>query len=166
MKSNFKKLMEEIAGNRLEREIRSKDPDWISQQREEEEKTIEKFNHLRAEVIIPFVRELNEIFKDTGDQFIEFSDETATAQDDKSRHFCQVFYFPKDRPREKAGLNTASILFECLPTKGEIIISSNVFLRPAALKEKKVVKISEFDEKIIESELSAFVSDVTIKLTD
>jgi hypothetical protein len=166
MKNNLKKLMEDIAGKRLEREMRYKDPGWIRQQLEEKDKNIEKFNHLKKEVIIPFVRELNEIFRHTADQFTEFSDETATAREDKSRTFCQVFYFPKDRPREKAGLNTASILFECTPTQGEIRISSNIYMRPAALKEKKVVKISEFDEKIIESELSTFVSEVTNKLTD
>jgi hypothetical protein len=164
MKNNLKKRMEDIAGKRFARERKSEDPGSVLQQQESEKQTIERFNQLRRDVIMPFVSELNEIFRDSGDQFLVFSDETSTATDDKSRTFCQVFYFPKGRPREKAGLNTASILFECMPVEKEIRISSNIHLRPSALKEIDVVKTPEYNEELIERHLSGFVSDVTKNL--
>ena len=163
MEDNFKKKMQELAKQKKIQQDAEIDPKQFLKDRklkEDNAKTL--FNTLKRNSIIPTVQELNEIFKETGNSFLIFSNEEATVLNDQIRTFCQIFYYPKNRGQNKVGLNTASILFECLPFKEEIQISVNSKLRPSPLKLINTLSLSKFNDKaIIEEFVSNFVSEVT-----
>lgn len=162
MEENFKKKMQKLAKLKKQQQDNEIDPiEFLKEQKQKEANTKKLFNDLKEKSILPTIKELNEIFKETGNSFLFFSNEQATVLKDQIRTFCQVFYYPKNRGRNKVGLNTASLLFECLPFREEIQISANTELRPSPLKLIKTINISAFNEATIEKTISHFVSEVT-----
>jgi len=162
MENDFKKKMQEIAKLKLQKEQNQIDSKELLKEKEEKEKKSKKeFNELTKSTIIPTTEELNQIFKETGNKFLFFSNDKATSEKDQARSFCQVFYYQKGREQNKVGLNTASILFECLPEQEEVKILSNFNLHSAPLKELDTIKLSGFNKAKIESYISDFVSNVT-----
>lgn len=162
MEDNFKKKMQELATQKKKQQDSEINPKELLKERKlKEENAKNFFNNLRRKKINPIVKELNEIFKETGSSFISLSNDNSTVLKDQIRTFCQIFYYPKNRGQNKVGLNTASLLFECFPFIEEIHILENKELRPSPLKLIKTLKLSEFDEEIIEDYISNFVSEVT-----
>ncbi len=162
MEDNFKKKMQELAKQKKLQQDAEIDPkEFLKKRKLKEDNSKTLFNNLKSNSIIPTVKELNEIFKETGNAFLIFSNEEATVLKDQIRTFCQIFYYPKNRGQNKVGLNTASILFECLPFREEIQISVNSELRPSPLKLIKTLSLSEFNDESIKEFVSDFVSEVT-----
>lgn len=162
MENEFKKKMQNIAMFKLQKVKEETDPKQLLKERKEREDNCKKaFNQLKQNTIIPMIKELNEIFKDTGDTFLVFSNDRATVLKDQIRTFSQVFYYQKGRSQNKVGLNTSSLLFECLPFKEEVQISSNTELRSSPLKKLATISLKDFNAEIIERAVSTFVSAVT-----
>jgi hypothetical protein len=162
MEENFKLKMQELARANKQRQDDQIDPKELQKEKKEKEDIAKKhFNKIKQESLIPTGKELNEIFKETGNSFLIFSNEDATALKDQIRTFCQLFYFPKDRGQSMVGLNSASLLFECFPLREEVQIAINTELRPSPLVLIQTINLFELKEKTLEDTISNFVSEVT-----
>lgn len=162
MEDSFKKKMQELAEQKKKQQDAEVDAkEFLKQRKLKEDNAKQLFNNLKRDSIVPTIQELNDIFKETESLFLIFSNEKATVLKDQIRTFCQIFYYPKNRGQNKVGLNTASLLFECLPFKEEVQILENTELRPSPLKLVKTLALNEFNDKVIKEFVSKFVSDVT-----
>ncbi|PTM03427.1 MAG: hypothetical protein DA405_10450 [Bacteroidetes bacterium] len=162
MEDNFKQKMQEIANQKKEAQDAMVDPKVLmDEMRVKSENNKGVFKSVKNDSIYPIVQELNKIFKVAGDSFILFDNEQATALTDQIKTFCQIFYYPKGRSKDKVGLSTPSLYFECLPELGEVKISQNISLRPSPRQLIEKLNIGEFNEDIIEKYVSEFVSQVT-----
>ena len=131
---------------------------------ERERQSKSEFAQLRDKVLVPMVNEADAEFKGSGAHFEWFSEQKATALADQIRTFVQVLYYPKGRSKQNVGLNTASLLFECIPAHGKVRIRQNTqSFRPAPLVEVKELPLSEFNQEAIESAFEGFITKVISK---
>ena len=163
MTTDFKKKMELLAKSKLQQdEDKARSVQNESERRRETEAASkQRFNELKKTIVEPLVKELNNAFESTGDKFRLFSNDEAKDLSDRVKTFCQIFYFPKGRPENLVGLNTASIRFECFPSREEVLVSSNTELRPSYLREIETVALTDFDSDFIENTISDFVAAMT-----
>jgi hypothetical protein len=158
-KSKMAALAESNSANR--EQILKVQEAHLQELKERVETNKKKFVSMRSSEIVPLVRDLNEVFKKSEDVFQLFSEDQATALQDKIRTFCQVFYFRKGN--KNFGFNSPSLLFECLPQSGIVKVSQHTeFGKAAPLKEISIVKLDDFNKAAIEVLISSFVEKATL----
>lgn len=158
--SDFKKKINEIASAKIAVDKDKKSPKEIQEElRKIQEENKKKFRQIKQEFVIPKIKELHDAFQETNDLFQLFSEDQATALQDQVRTFCQIFYFANGS--KKFGFNSPSLLFECNPGTGGVIVSQHVESRPARLKEIDKVSVETLNEELISKYIVNFIDQVT-----
>src|SRR5699024_4896376 len=120
-----------------------------------QEENKRKFRQIKKDVMVPKVKELQATFEEAGDLFQLFSEDQATALQDQIRTFFQVFYFAGGN--KKFGFNSPSLLFECNPSTGEVVVSQHTELRPTRFKEVGKISVDSLNEEEISQYILDFV---------
>jgi len=162
---NFKDRLNKLANRHLESQsAREKDAESaLKRMRQREVDSKKRFAELRKDVFVPMVRDAEEEFKSSGAHFAFFSEQEATALADQIRTFFQVLYYPKGRSRLNVGINTPSLLFECVPAHGKVRVRQNTSIRPAPMVDVKEVSVDELDAEGVQSVFAEFIQQVIEK---
>lgn len=155
---DFKTRMSELAAKKAfsEAETRQRLQLDMQKRKELEEANKASFAKIRRETIAPIVSALTEAFKQVGDDFKLFSEESASSLNDRIRCFAQIFCFPKGN--KSLGFNSPSILFDCNPHDGTVKISMQTDRRrPSPLKHIETVQVNELNQEFVEKHISDFV---------
>ena len=159
---DFKDRLSKLANQHLQSQsAREQDAESVlKKMRQREVDSKKRFDEVRKEVLVPMVRDAEQEFKGSGAHFAFFSEEEATALADQIRTFFQVLYYPKGRTRMNVGINTPSLLFECIPAPGKVRVRQNTNIRPAPMVDVKDVPVEELGAETVQSVFAEFIQAV------